>query len=774
MSILDDIEKILNSTDNKKKRKLKVKEKWMVEEVYPLFKHRFPDLKREVELDAFLEWAKKKNFSKKELQIIKMAKETKLPHHYKTVWTGEDLNELAEWLGTIDMVAIDTEATGVDKYVDEIVGISFYAPHRGYYIPLKHVDDISTNLDAYQEFLDGGGEHCQKVGVDYVKCLPLELVANTLKPLLSREDLKQIYHNFGYDYHIIRRFLGVNVKCYFDTIIGQAMLDENHPKALKVMATTYLKIPSDTFSDLFGNVTFDRVPVLIDELTGTGNMATFYATKDTELTYKMYEFQIKHLNAEPLRKIRDLYFNIEIPFIHMVVESEERGVRLDTDYLLKEVKPVLEKELNEMREQIVTYIGDINLNSPIQLSKALYSDLKLPQVNKKKPRSTDKATMTKLKPYHEVIGIIMEYRKKAKLMDTFVEKLPDKVINERVHTSFSTIKKTGRMSSSGPNLQQIPSYTNLIRNAFVADEGRLLASLDFSGQELRILSHISGDEVMHNIFVNGGDAHATTAVTIWNNKHPDSPTDIDYFQRLRKVSEAFRDKDGVIVEERFLEKEYLEELLSKGIITTRDAGILVEETELGLEFEKVRGSAKTVNFAIVYGTTSMGLSDTLEISEEEAQMYIDSYMETYPGVAKWIKSTQQQVNKIAYVETMLGRKRRLYPEVNSGKRWLLESAHRMATNFCIQGSAAEMTKKAALDLRPLLKKYDCNILLYVHDELIFDIPENLGMEPLKEFAEIMCSAIPLKCGMKSDIEVSKRWGQKMSEDDLSEFFEEEG
>ena len=129
-------------------------------------------------------------------------------------------------------------------------------------------------------------------------------------------------------------------------------------------------------------------------------------------------------------------------------------------------------------------------------------------------------------------------------MNTFVEKLPLSVIDGRVHTSFSTIKKTGRMSSSGPNLQQIPSYTNLIRNAFVADEGRLLASLDFGSQELRILTEVSGDEAMFDIFVNGGDAHSTTAVTIWNNKHPDAPTDIDTFQRLRKVSEAFRDKDG--------------------------------------------------------------------------------------------------------------------------------------------------------------------------------------------------------------------------------------
>lgn len=322
------------------------------------------------------------------------------------------------------------------------------------------------------------------------------------------------------------------------------------------------------------------------------------------------------------------------------------------------------------------------------------------------------------------------------------------------------------------NLQQIPSYTNLIRNAFIADEGRLLASLDFSSQELRILSHISGDEVMHKIFTEGGDVHATTAVTIWNNKYPDRKTDIETFQRLRKVSDFFRDKDGNIDESKF-DDEHLEKALSEGIILTKDKDVLIKEAELGLEFEKMRSKAKTVNFAIVYGTTAMGLADTLEISEEEAQMYIHSYMQTYPGVARWIQDIKKQVREKMYVETLLGRKRRFYPEVTSGQQWLLESAYRKGQNSPIQGSAADMIKKATIDLQPALEKYDCSILLWVHDEIILDIPKDLGMGPLKEFAEIMCNAIPLRCGMKSDIEVAERWGQKLSEDDLKELWGED-
>lgn len=594
MNVYEEIEGILNK-NNEKKRKLKVKEKWYLDEVYPLFKDKF-SLNTDEEVENFLAWAKTKNFKKKELEIIKMSRETVLPLCYNTVWTEQDLEELVVWLSGLDMVAIDTETTGKDKYRDEIVGISFYAPYQGYYIPLKHEDDIRHNEEAYAKFIEGGGTDRLVLGEDYVKCLPLELVKKRLKPQLGREDLKQIYHNYGFDYHIIRRYFDVRPVCYFDTMIAQAILDETQSKALKHMAAHYLKIPSDTFSDLFGNVIFSKVPVLINPKDRTGNMATFYATKDTELTYKMYEFQIKHLKSPQLKKLHDLYFDIEIPFINIVVQVEERGVRVDKDYLVNTVAPQLHKELDELTSNIYKYTGEINLNSPQQLSKALYGDLKLPKVNKKKPESTDRATLKKLKDYHEVIPMIMEYRQKKKLTDAFADKLPEQVINGRIHTSFSTIKNTGRMSSSNPNLQQIPSYTNLIRNAFISDEGRLLASIDFSSQELRILTEISGDEVMYEIFTTGGDVHSTTAVTIWNNKFPDMKTDIDTFQRLRKVSDFFRNRDGNIDYGK-LDDKHLDKALEEGIILTKDKNTLVEEIELGLEYENMRDKAKAVNFS---------------------------------------------------------------------------------------------------------------------------------------------------------------------------------
>ncbi len=190
---------------------------------------------------------------------------------------------------------------------------------------------------------------------------------------------------------------------------------------------------------------------------------------------------------------------------------------------------------------------------------------------------------------------------------------------------------------------------------------------------------------MYEIFTTGGDVHSTTAVTIWNNKFPDKKTDIDTFQRLRKVSETFRDKDGNIDYKKIDDDIHLDRALKEGIILTKDRDTLIKEIELGLEYEKMRGKAKAVNFSIVYGTTPIGLAENLEITEEEAMMYIQSYKQTYPGVAKWMEETKKQVREKMYVETLLGRKRRLYPEVTSGQQWLLESAYRVGMNSPIQG-----------------------------------------------------------------------------------------
>lgn len=1099
-----------------------------------------------------------KKLTKKQLQIQEMSQVTVLPEHYRTVWTITDLEALCKWLSEQKIVAVDTETTGLDTFRDTIVGISLYAPHQGWYIPLKHNADIKANAEAMAFYKENGGSAELTVGVDYVDCLPKHLVALKLRPLLEDPNRKFLFHNARFDMHILLNWMGIKVKPYFDTMVAAALLDENESKALKDLATKWLKIPSDRFSTLFGKVTFDNIPVLINPISRTGNLASFYAIKDTELTYKLYEFEMRNLSQPGLSDLYSLMFDIEMPFLEIAWEAEHWGVRVDEDYLRNHVAPTLHKEADELKDKITGYIGDINLKSPAQLSKALYEELKLPKVNKKKPTSTDKKTLTKLKNVHPVIPLILEYRSKSKLCDAFADKLPDKIVDDRIHCNFntagtkcvagdtlivtdkgilpirdvcsdrvageftdvslgvystegftkasafyysgvkgaykinlsdgteiivsekhplltnknlnqkkhfnkrnkvfkdylrdtdweiaenlregdylalkigtelygenlslgleeylsafaeqydltpqyltedfalwlgmytadgslhdsngglsirltnddtevtntfmclnkklfnksgnyqsqanrspyvslsaihalkplldagilmrgarnktvpdvilkapkniqqafikgltldsSTKKKpykslyissvsrdliakvrvmllnmgiycrlskndstenatcysvvikgkhldnflnciglverckvadlehkrhtdrsvgtiesddyifvkviskewleaelfdlevpsnhsfvgngvmnhnTGRLSSSNPNLQQMPAG-NLIRNAFIADPGRMLVSIDYSGQELRVLTHFSMDSNLLDIYANDKDVHSMTAVSVWNIQHPDEQTTYEYFDYCRNMHTLFRDADGNILEDKLADKEYINLLLSEGGINTTDIKMLLHDIEMGAVFEKVRKKSKVVNFGIIYGMSASGLADTLNITEDEASLYIKAYFAAYPGVKCWMNEMKQQMmhSRGNYTQTLLGRKRRVYPEIQSGKPWLIEKAFRMGINAVIQGSSADMVKKAAIDLQPLLKELDSHIVLFIHDEYVFDVPENIGMENLERISKVMCSAIPLVCGLKADIEAGHKWGQVMSEDEV--------
>lgn len=520
--------------------------------------------------------------------------------------------------------------------------------------------------------------------------------------------------------------------------------------------------------------TFDRAPIKMDPNTRTGNLAGYYAIKDTELTYNLAVFQLKNMTRPQLYSIHKLMFDIEMPFLHIVIEAEAKGVRLDVDYLENVVAKQLNEEIEILRKQIENYLGKINLNSPAQLSEALYVKLKLPKVNQKAPNSTDAKTLKKLKNEHKVVSLLIEYRGKVKLTTAFADKLPKSAVNGRVHTSFQTIgTKTGRLSCNSPNLQQVPAKVGgLIRNAFIADEGRLLASIDFSGQELRLLAHISQDKVLLDIFLNGGDVHSMTGVGMWNRQNPENIVEYDYFQYCREMTGHFQDEDGNIVHSRFKDEELLAKLRAEGVINHFDIKKLLKEVELGIKFEKVRKNAKVVNFGIIYGMSEQGLSDTLEITVDEAKQFILGYFDAYPGVKAWMASQRKKVDAVYYTETILGRKRRVYPEMQSGEWWLVQRAYRMGINAIIQGSAADQTKLASIKLQPLLEELDVKIVLWIHDELVFDVPENIGIENLRRIADVMCGAINIDCGMKSDIEVGKRWGQKLSKDELDFLMDE--
>ncbi len=707
----------------------------------------------------------KKKLTKKEQQILEMAENTVMPMHYATVWTSEDLNRLCEWVAKQEVIAVDTETTGVNVFKDSIVGISLYAPHQGWYIPIKHLDSVEET-PSNPRWL---------VGTHYVKCLPKDLIIRKLKPLLEDPKKKLIWHNYKFDFHVLRRF-GIKVNCYFDTLVAQSLLDENVSKKLKDLAPLYLGIPSDTFSKLFGKETFDTIPILMDPEIRRGNLASYYACKDAELTYLLYKFQISHLDKPPLKSLKNLLFKVEIPFLKVVAAAEEKGVRVDTDYLVNTVAKKLHKEVEELRQKIWSYSGEFNINSWQQKSKVLYDKLNLPKVNKKNPRGTDQRTLKLLRKHHPIAALLLEYSSKNKLVTAFADKLPREVINGRIHPSFNTTGTvTGRMSCSNPNLQQIPSKDgSAIRNAFIADEGRVLVSIDYSQQELRVLTHVSKCPVLSDIYANGKDVHSTTAVGIWNNKHFEKPVTYEQYELGRKVAEIFADADGNLIDDHFTET-YIQHLVDTGKLSKEEADkgptALKELAVEGKEFSKFRSKAKIVNFGIIYGMSEMGLSGALEITEQEASEYIASYYATYPGVVRWKREMKKEILSKGFSTTLAGRKRRVYKEIRDRNQWMQEAGIRKATNSVIQGTSADMVKLASLKLQPALKKHDCSILLWVHDEVIIDAPENISPDVLKSFADIMCSALPLDCGLKADIEIGKKWGQKMSEDDLQELVE---
>lgn len=733
--VLDEVEKVLEAADGKNKRKaMQAKE-------------------------GVKSKPKKKKLTKKEQQILDMAAETILPNHYKTIWTEEDLYEMAEWLKKQPILAVDTETLGTNPYIHEIVGISFYAPHKGFYIPLMHKDN--------EVIPEGLTESDLRVGENFIKCLPKKLVADVLKPILEDINRKLLLHNATFDAHVFRLWMSIDImkNVYYDTMIGAKLLDENVPASLKEQATKYLKIPSDKFNTLFGKITFNKVPILMNPTTRTGNLATFYATKDTELTWKLWEFQKPFFEKAGFEELKHLLYNIELPFQKIVYKAEVKGIAFDIDYMKNEVEPQIRTEIEELRQQIWNQTGEINLRSSAQVSEALYIKLKIPPINKKKPKSTDKKTLTKLAKKYQIADLILKYRASTKLYDAFITKLPERVIDGRLHPSFNSIgTKTGRPSCKNPNLLQIPSG-KLIRHAFVADEGRLLSSHDYGAQELRVLAHISKDPVLMDVYLNGKDVHAMTGVMVYNLNHPDDITNYDEFQYCRSLQELFLNAEGDIDDSKF-EPAHLQQLLEEGKINTVDINRLKKDTKRGIVMEKSRKKAKTVNFAIVYGTTAMGLSDTLDISEEEAQSYIDGFYNTYKGVAKWVEVTKKSILKNKYTKSLMGRKRRLYPLVDSGEKWKLFGAFRQGCNAVIQASSADMSKKAAIDMQPYLEEIGATILLFIYDEFVIDVPENIGVEGLRKISQYMIDAIPLDCGMTSDIEVGKRWNDKMSNEDI--------
>jgi DNA polymerase-1 len=593
--------------------------------------------------------------------------------NYRIINTTPALDELLNRLYKAKSFALDLETTGLNAMSAQLVGIAL-SPARGeaYYIPVGHV---------------GWGE---------IEQLPLQQVIERLKTPLEDANLAKLAHNGKYDMTVLAEY-GVKVNnLAFDTMIAAYLLGEKSLN-LKNLAFSKLNIEMTPISAIIGSGT-KQLSMSQVEI----NQAANYACADADITGQLAELLSSELRQEGLWQ---LFSEVEMPLVPVLFRMERNGVALDTE-LLRDMSRQLSEQLIKLETEIFSYVGhQFNINSPQQLSTVLFEELKLPTTRKGK-RSTEAAVLEELnKPEYPVVGLILEYRQLTKLKSTYIDALPS-LINPktgRIHTSFNqTRTATGRLSSSEPNLQNIPIRGELgkqVRQAFIAPPGSSLLAGDYSQIDLRVLAHLSQDPGLLNAFQQDEDIHAATAAQL--------------------------------------------------------LGIATSEVT-----PDMRRLAKTVNFGVIYGMSEYGLEQATELSREEAARFIAAYFEKYPKVKQYLDQTKEQARKTGYVQTILGR-RRYIPEINSSNRQVKESAERMAINMPVQGTSADIIKIAMINLQREMDKQQLKskMLLQVHDELVFEVPEE-ELEKMRQLVlQVMSTALKLSVPLKVDIKTGANWGE---------------
>ena len=565
-------------------------------------------------------------------------------------------------------LSFDVEATGRNPVSDIAVGISFCREKgTAYYVPVRH-----------------------SAGPNIPEAFPI------VKPALEDGCITKIGHNLKYDILILRKE-GINVSGRLcDTMLASYLLNPNRPEhSLESVGLEYLHHKKMSFSEVLGKrATFADVPV---------DQATLYSAEDAELAWELKDILFNKLEAEGLSK---LYSEIEMPLIYVLADIEEAGIRADAERL-EELSKELDRELDTLQSKIFRLAGEeFNINSPKQLSRILFDVLKLkPGKKTKTGYSTNVDVLEELAKGHDLPAEILNFRTYYKLKTTYVDALP-KLIDEnsgRIHTSFNqTVTATGRLSSSDPNMQNIPirgEWGPKIRAVFIAEKGCVLISADYSQIELRILAHLCGDKGLIEAFGNDVDIHARTASEIFG-VTPDSVT-----PDQRRV-------------------------------------------------------AKTVNFGVIYGISPFGLSESLGISPKEASVIIGHYFERHPGVKDYIDLTLQGVRSRGYVETLLGRKRPI-PEIHSPNNNVRMQAERMAINAPVQGTAADLIKIAMIRIWRRLKENSLKtrMILQIHDELLFEVPEAEVEAATSLIKAEMEGALSLSVPLKVEIGTGRNWAE---------------
>jgi len=590
------------------------------------------------------------------------------------VYDQASLSRLAGRLARAAAFALDVETTHLDPLLADLVGIAVaMGPDEAYYIPVGHHESQRQ--------------------------LPIERALAELKPALEGQGVKYM-HNGKYDLAVLTQRGATVEGPLFDTMVAAWLLEPaRRGFGLKDLAWARFNVDMHPITDLIGKgrdqITMADVPV---------DSAADYAAADVVMTWRLAEVLAADLKAHGLW---DLYQEAEMPLVPILMEMELTGVHLDVEHL-QQISRELYQRIADLESDIYELVGyPFNVNSTKQLGQVLFEHLGLPvQKRTKTGPSTDASVLEALRGKHPVIDHLLEYRQLTKLKSTYVDALP-LLVNRRtgrVHTSYNqTGTVTGRLSSSNPNLQNIPIRTEegrRIRRAFAAEEGRVLLAADYSQVELRILAHITGDEGLLAAFRRGEDIHASTAATIF----------------------------GV---------------------------------PLGQVTPDMRRVAKMINFGLSYGMSSFGLARRTGLSNEEADGFIKSYFASYPGVADYMDRIVRQAKQQGYVETLLGR-RRYFPEFKSRRRVSgaqRRAAEREAINMPIQGSSADIIKLAMIRLDRALKGHglDARMILQVHDELVLELPEGEAATVTELLRQAMEGAFELVIALKVDIKAGKNW-----------------
>ena len=605
-------------------------------------------------------------------------KNTNTKKEYQSVLKEKELIAWAKKIEKCKAFAIDTETSSLDTMTADLIGISLACDEgEGCYIPINHsYEGMPTQLS-------------------------IDLIQKILGSVISKNQKKLVGQNLKFDLPMLNRH-GINITDFLgDTMLMSYVLNSTGTRhGLDRMAQHYLNYEPMKYEEVVGSaskqINFAQVEISI---------ATFYAAEDADITLRLFNHLNKMLADQP--KLLNLLKDIEYPMLNSLIRVERNGAKIDAK-MLSEYSDVLSIKIEELSKTAYEVAGEeFNMDSPKQLVEILYNKLDLP-VLKKTPKgqpSTNEDTLQRLAEEFELPKTIIEYRGLAKLKSTYTDSLTkiQHPITKRIHTSYQqAVTSTGRLSSTEPNLQNIPIKTpegRKIREAFIAEKGNVLISADYSQIELRIMAHLSGDKNLTHAFKNNIDVHSATASEIFNvpleNVTPDH-----------------------------------------------------------------RRSAKAINFGLIYGMSAFGLTRQLGIPRNEAQAYLDTYFERYTGVKDYMESTKELAKKNLFVETIFGRKLHV-ATINDPNGLRRKAAERAAINAPLQGSAADIIKKAMIDVDQWIgvNNPDIKMIMQVHDELIFEVKKEFAVDALNEIVNLMECSVKLKIPLIVDANQGTNWNE---------------